>query len=132
MNKHTSFETKVLTNGLDFDIPSSFLFASNISTDSSRWDITRFQTPNLPCVISAARKDLAMIKHRILDCPIRFPGSNIRLPNEILPLIPEIMDIFEYEAAHNAHFDEYYAYLATDYGFIKAGEIQRKPGCHEI
>ena len=134
MKKHeyngVSFEVPTLTKGFYFEVnKSTFPWESGISTYVSRWDVEKFNKPSSPRMIDTARND-AIIQHRILDCPIRFPGSNVRLPTELLPIMPEIVTVLDYEAAHNKYFDEYYAYITTDYSFVKAGGTQRKAGCH--
>ncbi len=127
---NTSFEVPTLTYGLPFKIDKCFPYEDGISVDTSRWNPRFFKGVQNPRVIDKARSNV-VVKHRILDCPIKFPGSDkIRIPNELLLICPEIMDVVQYEIDHNNYFDEYYAYVTTDYSFVKKGETQRKAGCH--
>lgn len=131
MKKHeyngVSFEVPTLTMGASFEVTTKHL---SIDKDTERWDVDNFEYPQHPMIIGTADEG-SIVGARILDCPIKFPNSNcIKMPNEILPLKNEIFRIMKFEADHNDNFDEYYAYITTDYSFVKAGETQRKAGCH--
>ena len=68
---------------------------------------------------------------RTLDMPIKFPGSNFRLPKELACYAPIIRRIANFERAINkACYDEYFAYLTIDKGFVEPGQLQREAPCH--
>ncbi len=68
---------------------------------------------------------------RTLDMPIKFPGSDFRLPKELAMYAPIIRRIANYEAAINRTcYDEYFAYLTIDNGFVEPGKLQREAPCH--
>lgn len=68
---------------------------------------------------------------RTLDMPIKFPGSEGRLPAELAPCAPIVRRVFNFERAINARcFDEYYCYLTVDAGWVELGQLQREAPCH--
>lgn len=76
----------------------------------------RFSTPGMP---------------RILDMPIKFPGTDFRLPIEFIQLEPVIELIAHHRAAlHIPGEDEFYAYLTVDQGWVEPGSLQREAPCH--
>lgn len=125
-------------NGVNFDVPSlstrgveftpKRIYIPDPNTDTSRWDPLKFSNPAPPEIVGKAN---AVINVRILDMPIKFPGSDIcRIPLEAGPLIEEIIKIICYEKSSNPDFDEYFAYLTTDWGLVEEGTTQRKSGFH--
>lgn len=79
-------------------------------------ELKEFEKPNAPCV---------------LDLPIKFPGTQYRLPKELKQFEAVIQKIIDFEAKINPDFlDEYYCYLSTDQGLVPAGTLQRPSPCH--
>jgi hypothetical protein len=97
------------------------------------WDQKRFQTPRLPVslgMISGRRNFSRPSDLRILDLPIKFPGTNYRIPQECTQFVGVIQEIAAYEMAMNPLAHLFYAYLTVDQAPVKKGETQRKPGLH--
>jgi hypothetical protein len=68
---------------------------------------------------------------RTLDLPIKFPGSDYRIPAELAIYAPIIKRAANFEAAVNARaYDEYYCYLTVDVGVVQPGRLQREAPCH--
>ena len=68
---------------------------------------------------------------RTLDMPIKFPGSNFRIPKSLLQFKEVIELVANYEATINDKcFDEYYCYMTVDQGWVKPETLQREAPCH--
>lgn len=112
-------------------------FESPIIQDlNSIWDTEKFQTPRTPVSLGVlSPTELQEFSKwgvpRILDMPIKFPGTDFRLPEEIAQFKDVIQRIADYELAINPDcFDEYYCYLTVDQGIIEPGNLQREAPCH--
>jgi len=99
-------------------------------------DLARFAVPRRPISLGVLPEDerAAFARWgmpRCLDMPIKFPGSDFRVPAEFDQLRPVIARVANFEAAINPDcFDEYYAYLTVDQGEVKPGTLQREAPCH--
>ncbi|MDP3277190.1 MAG: hypothetical protein Q8Q09_18520 [Deltaproteobacteria bacterium] len=101
------------------------------------FDIARFLTPRAPIRCGAldsharalfvARSDA----RNVLDLPIKFPGSDVRLPMEYAQFAPAIQRAVDVEWALNSQcFDEYYAYLTVRRERVPAGGQGHYAPCH--
>ncbi len=100
------------------------------------WDINKFLVPRKPVSLGVI-SDQQMLKFgepgipRTLDMPIKFPGSNFRIPNSLKQFKDVIEIVANYEAEINSKcFDEYYCYLTVDQGFVNPRTLQREAPCH--
>jgi len=97
------------------------------------WDVGRLSETRRPLHVGVV-KNPAQFSFprgtRILDMPIKFPGFDYRLPVETLPWADVITEMARHEHTINPNIDEYFAYLTIDQGVVRAGEMQRKEGCH--
>lgn len=100
------------------------------------WDTTKFLTPRKPVSLGIlSAQQLEVFRQpgvaRTLDMPIKFPGSNFRIP-ESLKQFKEIIEIVaNYEATINEEcFDEYYCYMTVDQGWVNPNTLQREAPCH--
>ena len=102
---------------------------------NSTYDIGNFKKPRLPIEIGFLNdSDIETLTNtgltRVLDMPIKFPGSGTyKLPDELAPLTSIIMKIANYEAALNP-VDDYYCYLTVDFSEAEAGACLREAPCH--
>jgi hypothetical protein len=107
-----------------------------ILTDlNSIWDLNKFMTPRVPVslgFLSEAEQAVFSQKGvpRTLDMPIKFPGSNFRLPKTLEQFRSVIERVAHFEAAINDCFDEYYCYMTVDQGLVKPDTLQREAPCH--
>jgi hypothetical protein len=103
---------------------------------NSIWDTNKFLTPRTPVSVGfLTPEQLALFGQpgvaRTLDMPIKFPGSNFRIPNSLKQFKEVIELVANYEAAINTDcFDEYYCYMTVDQGLVKPDTLQREAPCH--
>lgn len=100
------------------------------------WDLEQFKVPRRPIelgqVPDAERAELVRPgMPRTLDLPIKFPGSDYRVPAEFAQLRWLVQRVADLEAALDlrAH-DEFYCYMTVDQGPVRAGSLQREAPCH--
>lgn len=132
---HSGFEVspdpKYLPPGLVIPADSPVIQDLN-----SVWDINKFLTPRAPVpVYQLSREELAEFSTpgvaRTLDMPIKFPGSQFRIPNSLKQFKQVFNIVAAYEAAINKNcYDEYYCYLTADQGFVEPNTLQREAPCH--
>lgn len=107
-----------------------------IQTLNAPFDLRHFKRPRRPVSLGlieeSRRPEVFKVGvPRILDLPIKFPGSNYRLPAEVSHLSALVQKVADYEAAINSDcYDEYYCYLTVDHGVVKPGTLQREAPCH--
>ena len=99
------------------------------------WDVEKFKTPRKPLsvgFIPEAERDLFCKPGapKIRDMPIKFPGSDVRIPAELAQFEGVIRQIMEYELRINPEFDAYYCYLEVDQSTVMPGRLQRELPCH--
>lgn len=125
-----SKENPVILNFFDVDKTCSIL-----KTFNTIWDCEQFNRINLPEMVhplTSHKKDIfnSLTDMRILDMPIKFPGSNYRIPKEISALAPIIYDIAKNEFSGNKKVDDYYCYITIDSRDVLSGKTTRKAGLH--
>ena len=110
---------------------------SSIVADlNSIWNINKFLTPRRPVSLGVLTADqLATFSRegveRTLDMPIKFPGSNFRIPSSLSQFKEVIEIVANYEASINKEcFDEYYCYITVDQGWVRPETLQREAPCH--
>jgi hypothetical protein len=100
------------------------------------WDVNKFLTTRKPVSLGMItdQQMLTFCKPdvpRTLDMPIKFPGSNFRIPNSLKQFKDVIEIVANYEAVINSKcFDEYYCYLTVDQSFVRPKTLQREAPCH--
>jgi hypothetical protein len=100
------------------------------------WDLKHFLTPRKPISLGFLPNEERMLfstqgMPRTLDLPIKFPGSEFRVPSAFQQLKPLIQRVANYEAEVNADcYDEYYCYMTVDQALVKKGVLQREAPCH--
>lgn len=100
------------------------------------WDFGQFMVPRVPVSLGMMNEEeLAVFgtpgATRVLDMPIKFPGSNFKIPKALEQFRGAIERIAHFEAAANPGcFDEYYCYLTVDQGPVKPDTLQREAPCH--
>ncbi len=99
------------------------------------WDVEKFKTPRIPVSVGFIPKDNRELfckpgVPKIRDMPIKFPGSDVRLPKELAQFEGAIRQIMEFELRINPDFDQYYCYLEVDQSTVIPGRLQRELPCH--
>lgn len=103
---------------------------------NSIWDVKKFLIPRRPITLGKLTEEEQKLFSqkgipRTLDMPIKFPGSNFRIPQTFEQFIPVIQRIADFEKAINPNcFDEYYCYMTIDQGLVKPDTLQREAPCH--
>jgi hypothetical protein len=131
------------SDGVRFE-PRAQLRCRNLLQDSpviqdlnKPFDLQCFKTPRRPVSVGfLSQRERRILSRetgapRVLDMPIKFPGSDVRIPAELAMYEPIIRRAFAFEAWVNAEcYDEYYCYLTIDKGIVKPGTLQREAPCH--
>lgn len=100
------------------------------------WDLNKFMTPRIPVSLGVLTpEEQAEFSKpratRTLDMPIKFPGSQFRIPKSLEQFKSVIERVAHFEAAINPDcFDEYYCYLSIDQGMVAPDTLQREAPCH--
>lgn len=129
-------QCEVVTRSKDNQKSDILLETSPILRDlNTIWDIEKFKTPRTPLsvgFIPHEERELFCTPGvpKIRDMPIKFPGSDIRLPKELAQFEGVIRQIMEFELKINPQFDEYFCYLEVDQSIVVPGRLQRELPCH--
>lgn len=100
------------------------------------FDLAEFLRPRRPASIGTVPESLrAGIDANglvdVLDLPIKFPGTEFRLPRALRQIAPVVQMVANAEFHLNEGcFDEYYCYLTIDQGFVGPGELHREAPVH--
>jgi hypothetical protein len=100
------------------------------------WDLAQFMVPRRPVGLGLIPpEERSAISRpglpRTLDLPIKFPGSEFRVPQAFAQLRWLIQRVADLEAVVNADlYDEFYCYMTVDQGIVPAGNLQREAPCH--
>ncbi|MBI4433177.1 hypothetical protein HY632_00235 [Candidatus Uhrbacteria bacterium] len=101
------------------------------------WDLRNFTIPRRPLALGTLTPDERHMFSarcgvpRVLDLPIKFPGSEFRIPRALAQFAPTIQRIATIERAINpCCYDEYYCYVTVEQGPVPAGKLQREAPCH--
>lgn len=99
------------------------------------WNEEEFSNINLPNVLFQLNQEEINLYSceemiRVLDMPIKFPGSNYRIPKELSHLSSLILKIVSHEHLINDQIDNYYCYLTLDKRIVTKGMTTRKSGIH--
>lgn len=101
------------------------------------FDLERFKTPRRPFSLGkltpqqATCMAAALGATKITDMPIRFPGSNFRVPQRYVQFVPILQRVANFERRINRRcFDEYYCYLTVHQTVVPRGRRQRPSPCH--
>ena len=103
---------------------------------NSVWDTRKFLVPRIPVSLGLLTEEERSAfsrpgAPRTLDMPIKFPGSNFRIPKTLEQFRGAIERVAHFEAAANPGcFDEYYCYMTVDQGIVRPDTLQREAPCH--
>ncbi len=132
-----SREGFIITPKKDFVMPEIPDDSPIIRALNKTWDEKEFLIPRRPIsfgIIPEHEQQLFSRRGcapRVLDLPIKFPGSTFRLPKEFAQDVPVTQRIANIEHAINPDcLDEYYCYFTSDEGWVEVGELQREAPCH--
>lgn len=105
---------------------------------NSIWDLENFKVSRCPVSVGfipegkrARMFSSENVVPRTLDMPIKFPGSEFRIPRVFSQFVPLIQQVADYELLINRQcYDEYYCYMTVDGGYVNPGDLQREASCH--
>lgn len=105
-----------------------------IKTVHSKFDKDNFSFPHTPLYVSEISNTTKFSRQnniKVLDMPIKFPGSSdYSLPKELAQFDEAISKIVAFEHNINPYVNQYYAYLTIDQEYLPSYSYQRKSGCH--
>jgi hypothetical protein len=102
------------------------------------WSIAKHAEARKPVTLGVVGADirepfvmpLAEWTRHVLDMPIKFPGTDVRVPGALASVVPAIQRILDVEASLNPRYDEYYAYLSVHQADLDVGERMRENPYH--
>jgi len=102
------------------------------------WDPSQFETgKHVPITLGPVHEDHRSPFFdgggvpRVLDLPIKFPGSfEYRIPKALSPFLEVIQQVASYERFLTSQAVDFHAYLTLDYGYVSPGSAQRTVGVH--
>lgn len=96
------------------------------------WSLKHLLVPHKPVKIGEIEDRAAFSKPvtSVLNMPVKMPGSEIKVPEELAQFREFLQKIIDHEKAVNPDFDEFYMYLTVDQHAVKAGTTHRRPGVH--
>jgi hypothetical protein len=105
--------------------------ADNIAYQSlfKPFNINQYLYPRPP--IDLGLVDIGSISLvNVLRMPLKFPGTNYRIPAELQPVEDLIRRVAEYEAFINEAHDTCFCHITYDLSTVKKGQHHRFPGFH--
>lgn len=134
---HATEGFEIIADASQCNIPIPSKEESPIVADlNTVWDINKFLIPRKPLSLGILTTEQLKTFStegvaRTLDMPIKFPGSNFKIPSNLSQFKEVIQIIANFEAKINQEcFDEYYCYLTIDQGWVKPSTLQREAPCH--
>lgn len=132
----TMSEAILSCEGKEFQVLSDINYGIKpLSRINTLWDEKEFNKINLPNVLfTLSDKEINSYTEqdvmRVLDMPIKFPGSNYKIPKELDHLVNLIQKIVSHEHLINKKVNDYYCYLTLDRRVVPYGKTTRKEGIH--
>lgn len=132
----TISEAILSSKGKQFDILDKIDYPiQNLNTINTLWNEEMFNQVNLPKLLFSLNQEeiinyTSQQQIRVLDMPIKFPGTNYRIPEQLAHLSSLIEKIASHEHLINTKINDYYCYLTLDRRMVKAGTTTRKEGIH--
>ncbi len=116
-------------------LPNDELVLRDLNTP---WDVAKHAEARRPVSLGIVATDVqeAFVRElppwcrHVLDMPIKFPGTGVRVPNALASFVPALQQILDIEAQPNPAYDAYYAYLSIHQARIEPGERMRENPYH--
>ncbi len=96
------------------------------------WSLSHLLVSHKPVVLGAVedRKAFSGPTPSVLNMPIKMPGTDFRVPEELAQFREFLRKVIDHEAAVNPELDGFYAYLTVDQHTVEQGATHRRPGVH--
>lgn len=115
------------------EVPEKIRNHVSVRSIDKVWNLSEFSKSRFPPVIGSVSAKAEFSKQRgvrVLDMPIKLPGTEVKLPKELEQFREVIQKVIDFEVSVNPNFDQYNAYITIDQGVVKTGMSQRRPGLH--
>lgn len=129
-------EAILSSEGVSFEVLDSIDYEKkSLERINTLWNEEEFSKINLPHILFELNDNEIEIYSReelirVLDMPIKFPGTNYRLPKELAYLKSLVQKIATNEHLINEKINDYYCYITLDKRIVKKGTTTRKEGIH--
>lgn len=106
--------------------------AKNIAYHSlfDPFDVEHYLYPRLPIDMGLVEKEDYLCDSNFLRMPLKFPGTEYRIPKEASGLAPLIARAAEYESFINPDHNECFCHITFDSSDVEVGQYHRFPGWH--
>ena len=106
--------------------------AKNIAYQSlfQPFDLEQYIYPRPPIDMGLIEEEDYDGNINVLRMPLKFPGTDYRIPSEIAGVMPLLTRAAEYEAYINPQHDQCFCYITFDRSDVPAGKYHRYPGFH--
>lgn len=96
------------------------------------WDLKHLLVPHKPVKIGEIEDRAAFSGPvtSVLNMPIKMPGTDIRVPEELSQFREFLQKIIDHETAVNPELEDFYMYLTVDQRSVQRGTTHRRPGIH--
>lgn len=96
------------------------------------FDVEQYLYPRLP--VDMGYWDVeGLMNHEVpnvLRLPIKNPGTQFKIPQELAPLLKLIDRVANYDKRINPHFDKAFCHITFDLSDVEPGQYHRFPGMH--
>lgn len=95
------------------------------------FNLSNFLSPRLP--IDMGKMDVSSMVNNginVLRMPLKFPGTNYRIPKQLEAVFPLIKRVAEYESFINKKHDKCFCHITFDASVVQTDEYHRFPGFH--
>ncbi len=113
---------------------------SNVETNRSpiyrelltRWNLSKMMESHAPVSLGSLKDQGSFNRSTVsvLNMPIKFPGSEIRIPIELEQFRELLQKAIDHEAEINPEVNDFYIYITVDQNFVRKGSSHRRPGIH--
>lgn len=106
--------------------------AENIAYHSLNkpFSLSQYLYPRPPIDMGLIERDEYNCDVNVLRMPLKFPGTNYRIPRELGGVTPLITRVAEYEAFINPRHADFFCHITYDYSDVEEGFYHRYPGFH--
>lgn len=102
------------------------------------WDVRKYAEARGPVSLGTVSSEireafvqpLPVWTQHVLDMPIKFPGTDVRIPSVLASVVPALQRIIDIDATLNRDYDRYYAYLSIHQAQLLPGERMRENPFH--
>ncbi|MDF1797198.1 MAG: hypothetical protein P1U63_11750 [Coxiellaceae bacterium] len=100
------------------------------------WDLSALQQVNLPMLIGPPPVEFSGLDFscpaitQVFDMPFYLPGQGFKLPRELYPVMPILMQCVAAEREANPEIADYHAYVTVDCGVVAPQGFARRDGLH--